>query len=73
MFDVIIIGAGPSGLSVAIEAKKRGLSYLVIEKGGIVNAIQHFPQSRTESAAGFVLAIVLGIVGAAALVHWWAM
>lgn len=43
MLDLIIIGAGPSGLSVAIEAKQRGLSYLVIEKGGIVNAIQHFP------------------------------
>ena len=33
--------------------------------------IQHYPQSRTESAAGVVLAIVLGIVFAAALVHFW--
>jgi hypothetical protein len=37
------------------------------------NAIQHFPQSRTESAAGFVLAIVIGIIGAAAAVHWWSV
>ena len=36
------------------------------------NAIQHFPQSRTEHAAGFVLAVVIGIVLAAALVHWYA-
>lgn len=43
MFDLIIIGAGPSGLSAAIEAQKNGLSYLVIEKGGIVNSIQNFP------------------------------
>jgi thioredoxin reductase (NADPH) len=43
MLDIIIIGAGPSGLSVAIEAQKNGLSYLVIEKGGIVNSIQNFP------------------------------
>ena len=35
-------------------------------------AIHHYPQSRTESAAGVVLAIVLGIVFAAAMVHWWA-
>ena len=34
--------------------------------------IQHFPQSRTEHAAGFVLAVVIGIVLAAALVHWYA-
>jgi thioredoxin reductase (NADPH) len=43
MFDLIIIGAGPAGLSAAIEAQEQGLSYLVIEKGGIVNSIQNFP------------------------------
>lgn len=47
MFDILIIGAGPSGLSVAIEAKKSGLNYVVIEKGGIVNAIQNFPAEMT--------------------------
>lgn len=47
MLDIIIIGAGPSGLSVAIEAQKQGLQYLVIEKGGIVNAIQNFPAEMT--------------------------
>ncbi|MDD8017403.1 MAG: YpdA family putative bacillithiol disulfide reductase [Bacteroidota bacterium] len=47
MYDIIIIGAGPSGLSAAIEAKKAGLRYCVIEKGGIVNAIQHFPTEMT--------------------------
>jgi thioredoxin reductase (NADPH) len=43
MLDVIIVGAGPSGLSIAIEAQKSGMSYVVIEKGGIVNSIQNFP------------------------------
>ncbi|MFZ4622000.1 MAG: YpdA family putative bacillithiol disulfide reductase, partial [Bacteroidota bacterium] len=43
MYDLIIIGAGPAGLSAAIEAQEQGLSYLVIEKGGIVNSIQNFP------------------------------
>ena len=41
--DVIIIGAGPSGLSAAIAAKKRGLDYLVLEQGVLVNSIFHFP------------------------------
>ncbi|SDC45251.1 thioredoxin reductase (NADPH) [Melghirimyces thermohalophilus] len=43
MEELIIIGAGPCGLSAAIEAKKRGLRPLVIEKGCIVNSIYHFP------------------------------
>ena len=41
--DVIIIGAGPSGLSAAIAAKRRGLDYQVIEKGVLVNSIFNFP------------------------------
>jgi thioredoxin reductase (NADPH) len=47
MYDIIIIGAGPSGLAVAIEAKKAGMRYCIIEKGGIVNSIQHFPTAMT--------------------------
>jgi thioredoxin reductase (NADPH) len=41
--DVVIIGAGPSGLSAAIAAKKRGLDYFVLEQGTLVNSIYHFP------------------------------
>ncbi len=41
--DVIIIGAGPSGLSAAIAAKRRGLDYLVVEQGVLVNSIFRFP------------------------------
>jgi thioredoxin reductase (NADPH) len=41
--DVIIIGAGPSGLSAAISAKQRGLDYLVLEQGVLVNSIYRFP------------------------------
>lgn len=40
--DIVVIGAGPAGLSCAIEAKRAGLSCLVVDKGGIANAIQHF-------------------------------
>jgi thioredoxin reductase (NADPH) len=41
--DVIVIGAGPSGLAAAIAAKQRELDYQVIEKGVLVNSIYHFP------------------------------
>ena len=43
MFDLIIIGAGPAGISAAFEAQKLGLNYLVIEKGLIGNTIYNYP------------------------------
>ena len=45
--DIIVIGAGPTGLACAIEAETRGLDYLVIEKGCIVNSIKNFPLQMT--------------------------
>jgi thioredoxin reductase (NADPH) len=41
--DVLIVGAGPSGLATAIAAKQQGLDYVVIEKGVLVNSIFNFP------------------------------
>jgi len=41
--DLIIVGAGPSGLSAAIAAKQRGLEYQVLERGTLVNSIYNFP------------------------------
>ena len=41
--DVLIVGAGPSGLATAIAAKQQGLDYLVVEKGVLVNSIFRFP------------------------------
>src|SRR5439155_18284195 len=40
--DLIIVGAGPSGLSAAIAAKRRGLDYQVLEQGVLVNSIYRF-------------------------------
>ncbi|MDH4069966.1 MAG: YpdA family putative bacillithiol disulfide reductase [Ignavibacteria bacterium] len=43
VFDVIIVGAGPAGLSCAIEAKKSGLSAVILEKGSLVDYLRRFP------------------------------
>ena len=43
--DVLIVGAGPAGLATAIAAKQRGLDYLVLEKGVLVNSIYGFPSN----------------------------
>ena len=45
--DVIIIGAGPIGLACGIEAKKAGLSYVILEKGCLVNSLYHYPLNMT--------------------------
>jgi thioredoxin reductase (NADPH) len=45
--DIIIIGAGPIGLACAIEAKKAGLQYLIIEKGCLVNSLYNYPHNMT--------------------------
>jgi thioredoxin reductase (NADPH) len=45
--DLLIIGAGPAGLSAADAAAKEGLNYLVIEKGTIANTIRQYPVGRT--------------------------
>ncbi|MBX3299457.1 MAG: NAD(P)-binding domain-containing protein [Acidobacteria bacterium] len=47
MYDLIIIGAGPAGISAAYEAKKAGLDYVVIEKGLIGNTIYNYPVGLT--------------------------
>ncbi len=44
---VIIIGAGPCGMSAALELKDRGIDPLIIEKGNVVNAIYHYPTHQT--------------------------
>jgi thioredoxin reductase (NADPH) len=43
MHDLIIVGAGPSGLATAIAAQERGLDCLILEKGVLVNSIYNFP------------------------------
>ena len=46
-FDIIIIGGGPIGMACGIEAKKAELSYLILEKGCLVNSLYHYPLNMT--------------------------
>ncbi len=46
-FSVIIVGGGPIGLACALEAKKNNISYLVLEKGCLVNSLYHYPVNMT--------------------------
>ncbi|MEQ9374320.1 MAG: YpdA family putative bacillithiol disulfide reductase [Imperialibacter sp.] len=47
MLDVFVIGAGPIGLACGIEAQKRGLSYVIVDKGCLVNSIYNYPANMT--------------------------
>lgn len=47
MINVVIIGAGPIGLACAIEAKKKGLKYMVFDKGVLVNSLYNYPLNMT--------------------------
>jgi thioredoxin reductase (NADPH) len=47
VYDIIIVGGGPIGLACAIEAKKAGLSHLIIEKGAFVNSLFNYPVHMT--------------------------
>lgn len=57
VFDLVIIGGGPTGLNCAISAKKRGLRFLVLEKGVLVNSIYHFPVNMTFFSTSRLLEI----------------
>ncbi len=45
--DILIVGAGPTGLACAIEAAANNLKFLVVEKGVLVNSIYNYPSTMT--------------------------
>lgn len=47
VYDVIIIGGGPIGIACGLEAEKKDLSYLILEKGCLVNSLYHYPTNMT--------------------------
>lgn len=46
-YDLIIIGGGPIGMACGIEARRKGLNYLIIEKGALVNSLFNYPLYMT--------------------------
>ncbi len=47
IFDMLVIGAGPTGLACAIEAQRAGLRALCVDKGCLVNSLFHYPANMT--------------------------
>lgn len=56
-YDLLIIGGGPSGINVAISAKKAGLNALMLEKGAVVNSLFNFPVNMTFFSTSLKLEI----------------
>jgi len=46
-YDLVCIGAGPTGLACAIEAKRAGLRALILDKGTVCNSLYHYPLNMT--------------------------
>lgn len=46
-YKIIIIGGGPIGLACGLAAQKAGLSYLILEKGALVNSLYNYPANMT--------------------------
>src|ERR1051325_2344616 len=42
-FDVLVIGAGPTGMACAIEAQRAGFTSVLVDKGCLVNSLFHYP------------------------------
>jgi thioredoxin reductase (NADPH) len=46
-YTLIIIGGGPIGIACALEARKRNIDYLILEKGALVNSLYNYPVNMT--------------------------
>jgi thioredoxin reductase (NADPH) len=46
-YDLVIIGGGPIGIACALEARKAGLNYLILERGCLVNSLYRYPVNMT--------------------------
>ncbi len=46
VFDVLIVGSGPAGISAGLEAHQCGLSYMVVEQGSLSDTIRKYPRKK---------------------------
>ena len=47
IYDLLIVGGGPIGLSIGVSCVKQKVKYLILEKGCLVNSLYHFPMNMT--------------------------
>src|SRR5208337_5531491 len=47
VFDLLVVGAGPTGLACAIEAQKAAFRVVLVDKGCVCNSIFHYPAHMT--------------------------
>ena len=47
MLDLLIIGSGPIGIACGLKAQAAGLSFVIIEKGCLVNSLYNYPSTMT--------------------------
>ena len=47
LFDVLVIGAGPTGIACAIEAQRAGFRSVLVDKGCLCNSLFHYPSHMT--------------------------
>src|SRR6202000_1843642 len=47
MLDILIIGGGPIGIACGLAAQRAGLSFLIVEKGCLVNSLYNYPSTMT--------------------------
>lgn len=46
-YELVIIGGGPIGIACGLEAQKKGIDFIVIEKGCLVNSLYNYPSNMT--------------------------
>jgi thioredoxin reductase (NADPH) len=47
LYDLLVIGAGPTGMSCAIEAQRAGFNVIMVDKGCLCNSLFHYPSNMT--------------------------
>src|SRR5580693_8196696 len=47
MLDILIIGGGPIGIACGLATQKAGLSFVIVEKGCLVNSLYNYPSTMT--------------------------
>jgi thioredoxin reductase (NADPH) len=57
-FDVLIVGAGPAGLSATLAAHEQGLRYITVEQDSLGGTVAHFPRGKVVMTAPVKLPIV---------------